>query len=214
MLKARLNTRTTDRILGRFSAFGLHPIAWSIISIPFAAAGLLVMVRGNLAAGLIFFVLSGAIDMVDGAVARTTGTATAIGAYLDGIFDRYVEIMLMLGLLFILGDRLILSISATAWLMVMLFGSLMTSFVRAYADHRKLIKDEHDLKRMGGLLERAERLILIYAGMALGLINIDYLCAFIVLVAVLSNATAVQRIFFAVRYSRKNSGPASGIKRD
>ena len=64
-----------------------------------------------------------------------------------------------------------LSLPNEAWFVVLIFGASMTSFVRAYADHRGVVKDPVELKRMGGLLERLERLMLLYTGMLLGLFN-------------------------------------------
>jgi archaetidylinositol phosphate synthase len=83
--------------------------------------------------------------------------------------------------------------------MVLIFGAMMTSFVRAYADHRGIVKDPAELKKMGGLLERMERLMLLYAGMFLGLFNTEWMMAVIAITAVLANATALQRIAFAMR---------------
>jgi len=110
-----------------------------------------------------------------------------------------VELLLYLGLMLYLGRGEYLGLPHEVWFMLLLFGSLMTTFVRAYADHRGMVKGEERLKRMGGLLERFERLMLLYAGMFLGLFNTEWLMAVIVIAAVLANATALQRIDFAVR---------------
>jgi len=61
------------------------------------------------------------------------------------------------------------------------------------------VKDPGDLKRMGGFLERLERLMLLYFGMFLGLFNDQWLMAIIILTAILANATALQRIRFALQ---------------
>jgi phosphatidylglycerophosphate synthase len=129
-----------------------------------------------------------------------THQATAKGAFLDGVVDRYVELMLYLGLLFYLGRGEFLGLPYEAWFMLLFFGSLMTSFVRAYADHRGIVKGEMKLKKMGGLLERFERLMLLYAGMFLGLFNTQWLIMVIAITVVLANATALQRIAFAIRH--------------
>ena len=76
----------------------------------------------------------------------------------------------------------------------------MTSFVRAYADHRGLVKDPASLKIMGGLLERAERLMLIYIGMALGIYDTRLIVMAVALIAVLANVTATQRVLFALNF--------------
>ena len=148
------------------------------------------------------FSLSAFIDIVDGTVARVTGQATIKGAFIDGVVDRYVELLLYLGLLFYLGRGEFFGLPTEVWFMLLIFGSLMTTFVRAYADHRGLVKGEAELKKMGGLLERFERLMLLYTGMFLGLFNVQWLMADVALTAVLANITALQRIAFAIRNKR------------
>jgi phosphatidylglycerophosphate synthase len=153
----------------------------------------------QLAYGLVLFALSAFIDIVDGTVARITNQATDRGAFIDGVVDRYVELLLYIGLLLYVGRGEFLNLPNEAWFMVLMFGALMTSFVRAYADHRGIVTDPDELKRMGGLLERLERLMLLYAGMFLGLFNTEWLMAVIAITAVLANATVLQRIVFAMR---------------
>ncbi|OPY45451.1 MAG: Archaetidylinositol phosphate synthase [Methanosaeta sp. PtaU1.Bin028] len=196
-----LDKERSDRLLAAFSHLGLHPIAWTLLSLPLAAGGLAALAYHNLSMGLALFLLSGAVDMIDGAVARSTGQSTALGAFLDGVLDRYVEVLLILGLALHLGEGDFLGLPLMIWYLLLVFGSLMTSFVRAYADHRDLVKDEADLNRMGGLLERGERLILLYAGIAAGMYSREALLAAVAATALLSNATALQRILTAVRYA-------------
>jgi archaetidylinositol phosphate synthase len=199
MLKANLKNEQTDRLVRGLSRLGISPNAWTLLSLLPAMAGLVELSMHQLATGLLLFILSGFIDMVDGAVARATGQATARGAFIDGVVDRYVELMLYLGLLFYLGPGNFWGLPKEVWFMLLIFGALMTSFVRAYADHRGVVKDPENQKRMGGLLERGERLLLLYAGMAAGLANPEWLMAAVAITAVLANATALQRIIFAVR---------------
>ena len=199
MLKATLRSEKTDRLAGGLAAIGLSPNAWTLISLVPALAGLTALVMHQLALGLAMFALSAFIDIVDGTVARVTNQVSDKGAYIDGVVDRYVELMLYLGLLIYVGRGEFLGLPNEAWIVLLIFGGLMTSFVRAYADHRGIVKDARELKRMGGLLERLERLMLLYFGMFLGLFNIQWLMMIIVLTALLANATALQRIRFALR---------------
>jgi archaetidylinositol phosphate synthase len=204
MLKSALRPEQTDALLRRFSRLGISPIAWTVLSLVLAVAGCASLVNHHLALGLIFFVISGFLDMVDGAVARATNSSSARGAYIDGVLDRYVEMLLFLGLIFYLStNETFLLLPVQVWIAMLIFGSLMTSFSRAYADHRGLLKDPILLQKMGGILERAERLILLYLGMLLGIFDQRYLAWTIVLVAILSNATAVQRIIFALNQGKK-----------
>ena len=202
MLKSCLPTERTDKVLCWFSALGLGPNHWTMLSLVPASAGLLALASHRLAAGLVLFAASGFIDMVDGAVARATNSSTASGAFIDGVLDRYVELFLCLGLTLYLGPEANLLLPIPFWMVLMIFGSVMTSFVRAYADHRGVVKDPLLQKRMGGLLERAERLMVLYLGMLLGIFNESWLVWAIIVVAVLSNITAVQRIIFVVRHGR------------
>jgi phosphatidylglycerophosphate synthase len=199
MLKATLRSEKTDRLAGGLAAIGLSPNAWTLISLVPALAGLTALVMHQLALGLAMFALSAFIDIVDGTVARVTNQVSDKGAYIDGVVDRYVELMLYLGLLIYIGRGEFLGLPNEVWIVLLIFGGLMTSFVRAYADHRGIVKDPGELKRMGGLLERLERLMLLYFGMLLGLFDIQWLMAVIALTALLANATALQRIRFALR---------------
>ena len=206
MLKSRMvDGKKVDRSLAGLSRLGLSPNAWTALALAVAIGGFFALVGHRLLLGLLLFLISGALDMVDGAVARTTGRASAEGAFLDGVLDRYVEALLILGIFFYLGPETSFFIPIGAWIAILIFGAVMTSFVRDYADHRGLVKDQGVLaKEMGGLLERAERLTLIYSGMVGALLfGNGWLLGAIVLAAVLSNLTAVQRIFLAIRYGRR-----------
>ncbi len=202
MFKAKLRSEDTDKLLRGVASFGLGPNAWTAISILLALAGLAALIYHRLGVGLALFILSGLMDMVDGAVARATNSATAMGAFIDGVLDRYVELLLILGLTIYIGSTEFLSVPSEAWMILLVFGAMMTSFVRAYADHRGIIKDPAEQKRMGGLLERAERLILIYIGMLLGIFNFSWMMSVLAITAVLANATAIQRIIFALKYGK------------
>jgi phosphatidylglycerophosphate synthase len=202
MLKANLRSENTDRLAGGLARLGLSPNTWTLLSLVPALFGLAALIMHQLAYGLVLFALSAFIDIVDGTVARVTNQATDKGAFIDGVVDRYVELLLYLGLLLYVGRGEFLNLPNEAWFMVLMFGALMTSFVRAYADHRGIVTDPDELKRMGGLLERLERLMLLYAGMFLGLFNTEWLMAVIAITAVLANATVLQRIVFAMRKGR------------
>jgi len=200
MLKAKFKSEQTDRLAGGLAAIGLSPNAWTLLSLAPALAGMAALMDGRLAWGLVLFSLSAFLDIVDGTVARVTNQSTAKGAFLDGIVDRYVELLLYLGLIFYLGNGKFLGLAYEIWFMLLFFGSLMTTFVRAYADHRGIVKGEAELKKMGGLLERFERLMLLYAGMFLGLFNTQWMIVVIAITVVLANVTALQRIEFAIRH--------------
>ena len=194
MLKSKLDTESMTIQLGLFfSKLGISPNAWTFLSLIPAICGFLSLVScHDLVKGVGFFMLAGAIDAIDGAVARVTGRATNFGAFLDGVIDRYVEILLYLGLLSYGVNSILIAL--------LIFGALMPSFVTAYSSYRNVVTEKKDHKRMGGLLERAERLILIYLAMVLGLFNFVFLEYIIAVVVILSNFTALQRIWFVTKF--------------
>ncbi len=176
-----------------FSKVPLSANQWTILSlIPiFFAVWLLVQGQYLWAAGL--FLLSAFMDLIDGSVARVTGTVSKKGAYLDTVVDRYVEGLVIFGLLFAGLPGFYLP--AAFWLFLYFFGAMMTTYVKAAAKEKELT--EKELK--GGFLERAERLIILFIGILVASLDLFYLTYTIVVLAVLSNATALQRIYQAVK---------------
>ncbi|MCJ7443102.1 MAG: CDP-alcohol phosphatidyltransferase family protein [Methanotrichaceae archaeon] len=201
MFKAKLRPEETDRLIRPLASLGLDPIAWTLLAVLPAIAGFVMLYLNNLPLGLALFLMAGAFDLVDGAVARVMNKVTTFGAYIDGILDRYVEFLLYLGLMFYLGPAFFLGMNMEIWFMLLVFGALMTTFARAYADHRGLVKDQQKLKSMGGLLERGERLALMYVGMLLSIfMGQEILELAIVVTALLANLTTLQRIASAIKY--------------
>lgn len=205
MIKSSFDTEWLSVRLGiALSGLGISPNTWTVLALVPAALGLLSLFYGNLFLALLLFVLSGAIDAVDGAVARVTKNVSSLGAFLDGVIDRYVEMALYLGLLFYLWGTYLL-VPSQVWITLLVFGALMPTFVRAYADHRGVVTDPEKQKKMGGLVERFERLCLIYAGMLLGLFDVRALLALVATTAILSNITALQRIMYVIGEAGKKN---------
>ena len=83
--------------------------------------------------GMVFIILSGIADSIDGYVARTRGTATAYGAFLDSCFDRISDFFYLLGfwVLFWNQDGLI---GASSLVFLSCLFSVMVSYVKARAE--------------------------------------------------------------------------------
>jgi archaetidylinositol phosphate synthase len=204
MLKSRFRQRLDFihiRIGLIFSKVGISPNAWTLMSLIPAAVGLLLLWQKMLFWGLVFFAASAFIDIIDGNVARVTKSVSALGAFMDGVIDRYVEFALYLGLAMYLDGVEPVIAPNILWMVLLIFGALMPSFITAYADHRKVVTDEEKLKKIGGYVERFERLSLLYIGMYLGVYNIVHLQYMIILVGVLTNLTALNRIYEVFRNS-------------
>jgi phosphatidylglycerophosphate synthase len=176
-----------------FSRAGLSPNQWTMVTlIPTMAALYFLLTRHFLLSAGAFFAAA-FIDLIDGAVARVMGRSTKLGAYLDTIMDRYVEGIIIFGLLF--AGLPGLYIPAEVWLFIYFFGGMMTTYAKAAAKEKGLVQAE--LK--GGILERAERLLILFAGIILAHYNTLYLTYVIVLLAILANVSALQRIAKAVK---------------
>ncbi len=195
VIKSRFDTeRISTRIGLVFSEFGFSPDTWSLLSLIPALLGFFGLVNHDVPLALVLFLVSGFMDAIDGAVAMVTGSATAFGAFMDGVIDRYVEILLYMGLLFY-GI-------APVWVVLLVFGALMPTYIRAYSDHKGVVTEPHKHKEMGGLLERPERLALIYLGMFLSCYyRVEFLQYSVIMAGILSNFTAFQRIYYVVNRS-------------
>lgn len=192
LYKRRCEFRNLSLRIGKFfSKFGLSPNQLTGISVLFALAGFYFLTKKAFLFAFLSLVIAAILDFIDGAVARATGKQTKLGAYLDTIADRYVEFIIILGVLFASLPKFI--ISAAGWITIFLFGSLVTTYAKAAA-FEKL-----GLKINGGVLERAERLALLLIGILLAAINPAYLTSILAVLAFLTNISAIQRVLSAVK---------------
>jgi CDP-diacylglycerol--glycerol-3-phosphate 3-phosphatidyltransferase len=148
---------------------------------------------GFLVLGGLVLLLASVFDILDGAVARVTGKVYRYGAFLDSTTDRYAEGFTYIGLLYYYlfnGHHTVEPMLVIA----SLTGSLLVSYVRARAQSLGFVCD-------GGILARPERVVII----CLGLLVSQLLLPLLWVLAVLTNVTAVQRIWFVWRQSRQTA---------
>ena len=177
-----------------FSKFGSTPNQYTLISLLFVVISFSFLINLNLVLALIFFLSAAFLDFIDGAVAKFTQRETKKGAYLDTICDRYVEGIILLGFLFLPLKGFFL-LPAGIWIFLAFFGSLMTTYAKAAAREKEMVTEE--LKK--GLWGRGERVILIFLAMFLGIFNLSWMLYPIVILAILSNLTAIQRIYLTLK---------------
>jgi len=197
LAESREKFKKIEFFLGKiFSKFGLSPNQFTILSLFFAAFSFYFLLKIKLIFALIFYFLATILDLVDGAVARFLKMETKKGAYLDTICDRYVEGIILTGFLFLPLKDFILP--AKVWIFLALFGSIMTTYVKAAAKEKEIIKEE--VKK--GFFGRGERMILILLSLILGIFNLNFIIYPIFLLAIFSNSGALQRI--SIILSSKN----------
>ena len=184
-------------LVGRaFSLVPLTPNHWTLLSLLFAALAALLVATQNYMYGAFIFLFSAFLDFVDGSVARFRGEASRKGAYIDTIADRYVEFFIVLGIASVSALLPpVLMVPAGFWLLIYLFGAMQTTYSKAAAKEKELVAGE--LK--GGLMERGERLILLFIGLLLASYEPVFLSWIVTILAVLTNISAAQRIAKALR---------------
>lgn len=178
-----------------FSKAPLTANQWTILSIVPAIIAAFYLAQQQFLSAAILFLLSAFLDLVDGSVARVTKTTSKLGAYLDTVTDRYIETIIIFGLLFAAIPAFIFP--AAIWIFAFFFGGMMTTYAKAAAKEKEIIPEGKELK--GGLLERAERLIMLFIGILLANFNAIYLIYAIAALAVLANVSALQRIWIAAK---------------
>lgn len=161
---------------------------------------------GQVRLGGLLVLLGGVFDILDGQVARGTGLASTFGSFYDSTLDRISEIVVFLGIFSLYGGGhpdfphpwMVYVVAAA------LAGSLMVSYTRARAEALGL-----DCKV--GLMQRPERVVLIGASAMLfggswdGLV----LTGILLIMAVLTNFTTVQRIIWVYHHTRPATASAT-----
>jgi len=162
-----------------------------------AAVGFLFFLNEPVWAGLAVIVC-GFLDVLDGKVAVQANQRSRYGAIFDSSLDRYSEFLILMGLAWHF---------RTSWVLWVVFfgflGSTMVSYTRARAEGLGF-----DCKV--GIMQRAERMVLLATASILGAIIHAFDAAMTValcLIAVFSHITAIQRIAYVRRADKHQSVP-------
>lgn len=173
---------------------GVTPNILTMVGLLVTAIGAALVAGGYVIAGGCVIVAAALFDILDGAVARASGKVQRYGAFLDSTSDRYAEAFTFMGLLYYFtvrhggGDT---SNVGPMLIIAALAGSLLVSYVRARAQALGFACE-------GGLLARPERVVIT----AIGLIVPPLLIPALWVLALLTNITALQRIFQVWRQAR------------
>jgi CDP-diacylglycerol---glycerol-3-phosphate 3-phosphatidyltransferase len=180
---------TLDPIAAFSLKIGLTPDSVTLIGLLGHIAGAALIGLGYITWGGIVILVMAPVDVLDGAMARLRGTPTPFGAFLDSITDRYEELLIFGGLLYYFGQQ-------GDWLSCLLVylaaaGSLLVSYVRSRAEAL-------NFSAKVGLLTRFERYVVLIPALIL-----NYPIVAIWILAVLTNFTALQRIWHVARQANK-----------
>ncbi|HEY4675413.1 MAG TPA: archaetidylinositol phosphate synthase [Candidatus Bathyarchaeia archaeon] len=183
-LKAKIQQMLTTEAKAAHKA-GLTPNRISVIGIIFAFFSALTYAEWqwhplSLALATILLLLSGFCDVLDGVVARLQNEATAFGGFLDSLLDRYADAAVYAGI--VLGG-----LCDPAWGLIAIIGALLVSYSRARAEAAGVKMESV------GLIERAERIIILAIATTTAIFWLPALNIGIIITAVLSNLTVLQR---------------------
>jgi len=176
----------------------LNPNLLSVLGVLVSLGGAVSFAAGALPLGGILLFAGGFFDLVDGAVARHNAASTSFGAFLDSTLDRVVDMAILLGILMHyakVGDLHLALLAGIASI-----ATVMVSYTKARAE--SIVSDFNS-----GLMERAERVLLLVAGALTG-----YLPLSLGIVAAGSAITAIQRVAMAYREMAQLDAAAQGEK--
>lgn len=159
---------------------GLTPDHLTVVGLLIGIGAAFVIGAGHLRWGLVLVILAAVPDLLDGALAKASGASSQRGAFFDSTVDRATDIVLLGGVAWYLVQHQDPRLSVLAF--AVMGASSLISYQRAKAESLGL-----DAK--GGLMERAERVVLL----CIGLLWEPLLVPVLWIMLALTLLTAVQR---------------------
>jgi phosphatidylglycerophosphate synthase len=152
------------------ASIGVTPAVITFLGLAVVIVGSVMIARGLIRSGAAVVLGGALLDGLDGSVARASDQVSARGAFLDSAFDRMGEIAAFAGLgVASAGKPRVLLLIVLA-----IGGAMLVPYMRARAE-------AEGIDGRGGLMGRAERVLLFSFGLILGLVE-PMLWAFVVLV--------------------------------
>jgi CDP-diacylglycerol---glycerol-3-phosphate 3-phosphatidyltransferase len=163
----------------------------------FAAATAVAVATGHLHLAIPLLAITGFHDLLDGPVAKAAGTSSARGAFFDSVSDRVADAVVMGGVAWYLAD------THPGHLVLLPFALLAATSLVSY---ERAKAESLGLEAKGGLMERAERMILLGVGFLASVLLVPVLWAILALTCI----TAVGRF---VRVWRLAGAPVAASER-
>ena len=190
-LRDGLESSVTGALGSTVAKLGISPNVFTFFALVLIAPACYYIAVQRYLLAVLFVFLSGAVDLLDGCLARATGKATKFGSYWDAVVDRYVDCAIYLG--FVLGGFVLEGFLAA-------IGTVLTS----YAKPRTAMVVEIFSQDWPTIGERTERFVLIILGLLLAsyiptVRGISTISAMLWLTAAMTHVGAVQRIVYTYR---------------
>jgi CDP-diacylglycerol--glycerol-3-phosphate 3-phosphatidyltransferase len=189
MLKAKLGDRLDPVLIGTsrlIQRLGLKPNTLTFIGLGFNGLAAWALAAGEWLQGCSLILLAGFFDILDGAVARNCRETSRFGAFLDSVTDRYSDLCLLVGMFIFYARQGSLRYQVLAGLALM--GTAVVPYARARAE---IVIPQCNV----GILERAERILLLFWGAAIPSI----MPVVMWILAIFTNLTVLQRVLYTYR---------------
>jgi CDP-diacylglycerol--glycerol-3-phosphate 3-phosphatidyltransferase len=187
--------RAVDPVGARLQKSGITANALTVMGVAFASAAAIAIGSGRLRLGFVLVIAAAVPDLLDGPVAKAAGPTSRRGAFFDSTADRVSDTLITGGVAWhlIADDQGLVAMVAVAVMAV----SWLISYQRAKAESLGF-----DAK--GGIMERAERVILLCVGLVVPRLLVPVLWIMLVFTVV----TAMQR--FAKVWKQATEALAEG----
>lgn len=172
--------RTLQPVGAQLKRTGIAADHLTLLGVAMGVGASLAIANGALRLGLLLLILTAVPDLLDGAVAKASGTASPRGAFFDSVADRVTDALLLGGVAWYLSTTQPGRLAVLP--LAVLGASLLISYERAKAEAL-------GYEAKGGLMERAERL----AFLGFGLLFNQFLIGVLWVMLVLTLITAAQR---------------------
>jgi CDP-diacylglycerol--glycerol-3-phosphate 3-phosphatidyltransferase len=193
--RARVDRGTTP-LGAALSRIGVTADQLTLTGLVMAAGAAFAIGSGHLWVGVILLVASGLPDLLDGPVAKASGTAAPRGAFFDSVADRVTDTLLLGGVAWYLASTH--GGKAAVLPFAVLGAAFLVSYERAKAESL-------GFNAKGGIMERAERIVLLGIGLVFSALLVPVLWVMLVLTL----ATAVQRFVMVWRQASPASTEAA-----
>ena len=179
----QLTGRFLEQPLVRVLAvLGVTPNQISVVGLLASGGTAYLLANGEFRTAAIVLILAGALDMVDGALARLKNLTSSRGALIDSAADRVSEALTFLGLLifYINSDS-----TTNVWLTyIAMIGSFMVSYLRARGEGL-------GIDCTVGIMTRPERVLVLTISLLIHQVMVG-----LIIISCLSWVTAVQRFWY------------------
>jgi len=182
--------KTLITVSSFFLKAGLTPNLITILGLLGNIGAALFIAKGKFIIGGIIALAVGTLDAIDGTMARLSGEPSKFGCLLDSLIDRYSEMTLLLGILVYFSS--INNNTGIILVYLALCGSFLVSYIRARAEGLGV-----EVRK--GILTRVERLLILVICLLFRQPSMGVL-----IIALLGNFTALQRLWFVRAYFIEN----------